>query len=418
METRQIGSLATDQGPEGHSELDSHVDTCIVGDNTALVIQDFECPVSVVGYDRTVGAAKNYKTVSAVIAYDHPRTGQAFMLILHQAILIPKMHCNLLGTMQTRANDIRVNDEPKFMAPNPTEDHNAIVIPETTPRDGEVKLRIPLSIHGAITYFPCRKPTLNEFQGTDPEFCINLTYEEPEWDPTTTMFADQEEAMLDSSGNLRDDSTSRARQQSKMVAAVYFSQDQDWDDMNFAIVLSSLCIIKEEESSRLVAALSTGKRAFKIGPALLAKHWNIGLERAKRTLEATTQKGVRTVVDSHLSRWYKTNDRQLRYRRLSHPLFTDTLEASVQSWFRQNRYAQVFASQLGWVWVYPMKKKSKAHEALSLLAQRDGVPPVIIMDGAKEQTMGEFRRKAREMGVHIRQTEPYSPWQNAAEGAI
>ena len=65
-----------------------------------------------------------------------------------------------------------------------------------------------------------------------------------------------------------------------------------------------------------------------------------------------------------------------------------------------------------------MKNKSDAHEGLSLLAQRDGVPPAIIMDGSKEQTMGEFRRKAREMGCRIKQTEPYSPWQNAAEGSI
>ena len=65
-----------------------------------------------------------------------------------------------------------------------------------------------------------------------------------------------------------------------------------------------------------------------------------------------------------------------------------------------------------------MKKKSDAHEGLSLLAQRDGVPPSIIMDGSKEQTLGTFRKKAREMGIHVKQTEPYSPWQNAAEGAI
>ncbi len=56
-----------------------------------------------------------------------------------------------------------------------------------------------------------------------------------------------------------------------------------------------------------------------------------------------------------------------------------------------------------------MKKKSEAHEALSLLAQKDGVPPVIIMDGAKEQTMGEFCWKVQEMGVHIQQTEPFLP---------
>ena len=32
--------------------------------------------------------------------------------------------------------------------------------------------------------------------------------------------------------------------------------------------------------------------------------------------------------------------------------------------------------------------------------------------------MGEFHQKAWEMGMHVKQTEPYSPWQNAAESAI
>ena len=52
------------------------------------------------------------------------------------------------------------------------------------------------------------------------------------------------------------------------------------------------------------------------------------------------------------------------------------------------------------------------------MAHGDGVPPLIVMDGAKEQTMGKFRCKARQMGIHVKQTEPYSPWQNVAEGAI
>ena len=65
-----------------------------------------------------------------------------------------------------------------------------------------------------------------------------------------------------------------------------------------------------------------------------------------------------------------------------------------------------------------MKWKADAHEGLSLMAQCDGVLPCIIMDGSKEQTMGTFCRKAKEMGVHVKQTEPYSPWQNAAELTI
>ena len=101
-----------------------------------------------------------------------------------------------------------------------------------------------------------------------------------------------------------------------------------------------------------------------------------------------------------------------------HEVFTDTLESPVPSWFRQNRYAQVFATRFGWSRVFPMRRKADAHDGLSLLAQRDGVPLRIIMDGSKEQTMGLFRKKAKEMGVHVKQTEPHSPWQNAAELTI
>ena len=155
-----------------------------------------------------------------------------------------------------------------------------------------------------------------------------------------------------------------------------------------------------------------------VGPCTLAKNWGIGLDAARRTVETTTQKGVRTILHPTLSRRFRTNDRQLRYRRLSHDMFTDTLEARTRSWFRCNKYAQVFSTKFGWVRVYPMQRKSQAHEALSLLAQREGVPPALVMDNAKEQIMGESRRKAREMSCHVKQTEPYTPWSNAAEAAI
>ena len=40
------------------------------------------------------------------------------------------------------------------------------------------------------------------------------------------------------------------------------------------------------------------------------------------------------------------------------------------------------------------------------------------MDGLKEQTKGDFARKLKEADCHKRQTEPYSPWMNSAEGCI
>ena len=65
-----------------------------------------------------------------------------------------------------------------------------------------------------------------------------------------------------------------------------------------------------------------------------------------------------------------------------------------------------------------MAKKVDAHEDLSLLFQRDGMHPKMIVHGSKEKTLGGFKRKVVEAGCHLRQTEPVHLWQIAAEGGI
>ena len=65
-----------------------------------------------------------------------------------------------------------------------------------------------------------------------------------------------------------------------------------------------------------------------------------------------------------------------------------------------------------------MTRKGEAHETLSLLFHRDGVPPTMVFDGSKEQCKGDFKRKLRKADCHARQNEPYSPWQQATEGCI
>ncbi len=65
-----------------------------------------------------------------------------------------------------------------------------------------------------------------------------------------------------------------------------------------------------------------------------------------------------------------------------------------------------------------MTRKGEAHETLSLLFHCDGVPPTMVFDGSKEQCKGDFKRKLCKADCHARQTEPYSPWQQAAEGCI
>ena len=146
----------------------------------------------------------------------------------------------------------------------------------------------------------------------------------------------------------------------------------------------------DAHAPQTVASVTSGIRKPCIQAAKLAKNWGIDLETATCTVEATMQRGLWTVLHNTLSRRFRTNDRQLRYRRLMHEVFTDALESPMPSWFRQNRYGQVFATRFGWSRVFPMRRKADAHDGLSLLAQRDGVPLRIIMDGSKEQTMGLF----------------------------
>jgi hypothetical protein len=108
------------------------------------------------------------------------------------------------------------------------------------------------------------------------------------------------------------------------------------------------------------------RKAPHIDPMKLSTQWLITPERARRSVANTTQWGVQTCLDPTLSRCFPTNDHMLCYPCLLHTVFTDTMFASTVS--RQgNKMAQVYATSFGWARAYPMKRKGKAHETLSLL---------------------------------------------------
>ena len=92
IQTTSLGDLtARTRQTECRSKLDNHADTCMVGTKTALLIRDYNRPVQVHRYYEGVGEMKVCWTVSALIVYDHPESGDMYMLVLRQAILIPQM---------------------------------------------------------------------------------------------------------------------------------------------------------------------------------------------------------------------------------------------------------------------------------------------------------------------------------------
>jgi hypothetical protein len=131
----------------------------------------------------------------------------------------------------------------------------------------------------------------------------------------------------------------------------------------------------------------------------------------------TTQRGVRRMIHPSLTKRYKTNDSQLRYRRLPVTMYTDKMFSTILS-RQDNKAAQIFCTGFGFVRAFPMKKEKEAHEALSLLFNRDGFPNVMVMDGSKAQVEGGFRRKLCDTCYNIKQTEPHTQSSNMGEGGV
>jgi sugar diacid utilization regulator len=151
-----------------------------------------------------------------------------------------------------------------------------------------------------------------------------------------------------------------------------------------AALASISCIYHDDTLARamrdnvFISTIQSKKQENSISSESLAKNWMIPLERAKRTLQVTTQKGIRGRPNL-LTRRFKTNDRMLRYNQLNCTMFSDTLQSSVLS-RRQNKYAQVYCVPPNWTKAYTMSARSEAHNTLSSLFHDVGVPDKMVAD--------------------------------------
>ncbi len=130
----------------------------------ALIILDYNRPVSIVGYDKSLGS-KTYQTVIVVIAYDDPQTGRTLHLIINKAIHIPHLEHHLLCPMQCRVNDVTINNLTKFLAADPTDQTHALTLID--PNNPLQPVILPLTLRGVTLLFNVRSVTINEFNSHD-----------------------------------------------------------------------------------------------------------------------------------------------------------------------------------------------------------------------------------------------------------
>ncbi len=103
--------------------------------------------------------------MSGVVAYDDPQIGRMLHLIINQAIHIPHLDHHLLCSMQCRVNDKIVNNLPKFLAADPTDQTHALLL--TNPDNPLQPVILPLTLRGVTSLLNVRSVTINEFNSHD-----------------------------------------------------------------------------------------------------------------------------------------------------------------------------------------------------------------------------------------------------------
>ena len=383
-------------------ELDSHADTSVIGNNCRVIsYTDKTCQVA--PYHPDYDSMQDVPIVQAGTAYDNPETGETLILIINQGLYFGEgLPVSLLNPNQMRYNGVEVDDIPKHLARDPSKATHSIYFPEHD-------IRIPLTMRGVISCLPVRKPTVQEV-----ESCrwINLT-SDADWDPHSNDFAENEKKAQESEHFTPDD-----------VRNIYWTETETTPNETPDAVVAA-CLQSEQEllprviSSVRIHYTQTSQKRSRVSQEDLARIWKVGLKAAGDTLKATTQMVIRHSLHP-LHKRFRTENAQLRYQRLGGRFgrFTsDTMFAKVKS-IRGNTMAQVFANDVDYVKLIPMRRKGEAGDSLVEFIQDTGIPSELHTDMAKEEILGKWKEVIRKYEIKPTMSEPYSPWQVGAERSI
>ena len=182
---------------DGHisaTELDSHANMSVIGKH-ALIISDSGSTAQVNSFAKEAGGISEVPIVDAVCAYDCPKTGQVYFLVMRNGLSVPSNEHNLVPPFLMREAGLIVNDKPKIHCQDPSaEDH--------TIYDKEHDLRIPLQLDGIFSYFPTRSLTQDELEFAEDYPVVLLSPDSPSWDPYNESYAKNEASFTDHRGEM------------------------------------------------------------------------------------------------------------------------------------------------------------------------------------------------------------------------
>ena len=137
-------------------ELDSHADSPVVGRH-AHIHRHTGTTVKVSGFTDALGSALTVPIVDAMYCYDCEYSGETYLMIIRNALYLKEMTSALIPPFMMRMAGIDVDKCPKFLAKKPTINNHSVFFDSHA-------IRLPLKIHGIISYLPVRSPHEEEIK--------------------------------------------------------------------------------------------------------------------------------------------------------------------------------------------------------------------------------------------------------------
>jgi len=421
--TEQIPN-STKIGEYGRNELDTHADTCCAGSNWRLMEYTGEtCQVS--PFLESYDATNDVPIAKCGTVWTSDVTGQEYLLVGDQMLWFgDRLGHSLLNPNQMRMFGLSVCDDP-------WDEYRTLGV------DCEDAF-IPFEMDGTNVFFETRVPTDWELLNLP---VIPITGDT--WDPSTVVMKgakSREEAEMRTIRSLTSGRTRRQIAELQVMQRALCIDPEPESDRVLRQISSICCderelcrrligavniattyrkdIDEEQEQWRSESAVLTKDRHSQVTPEELAKKWNIGLDTAKKTLQVTTQAGIRQALHP-LHRRYRVDHLMLNRKRLNGHWYTDTLLSKVKS-LNGNTGAQVYTNGK-FSKVFPIPSRSMIGKTLTDMSDDVGIPDVLTTDGASEMTgrHTEFVREANRLKVKLLTTEQGRKNQNyAAEREI
>ena len=374
-------------------DLDSHADTCVGGANTILL----EPSGNVATVHSFSDERKPFGDIpigTIATSWTDSETGITYVLCFPESLYFgDRLPTTLLCPNQLRDGGTTVEDIPRQF--NPKSSHCITLGP----------LSIPLMMDGVISYFESRKPTDDELHSCQRYTLTSMST----WDPHSTSFAQQELALA-------------PQYQVASVRSTFSFPEFDTDDDMYDRLISCVRTGNSRttllgDDDRHVNSMSTKGGRSILTPEILSRRWNIGLKTANDTLQATSQRGLRSFTNP-IDRRLPTSQPHLSYSVLDKKMYSDTMFSKAKS-LRSISAAQVWTDGNGFCLFYPISSKSLAYKTIHLMIHDlNAIPRVVVTDGAKEETEGQWKKEIQHFRIKAKWSEPYSQWQNKAEGEI